>query len=99
MSQAASHLAEDEATLATLTPARLSARGRVGLGVPELRALSLAVRRDIVTMLIDAGSGHSGGPLSCADFGVALFFNELALDPADPAWPGRHLWHFSIGPR
>jgi len=97
MSQAASHLAEDEATLATLSPSRLHAQGRAGLSVAELRALSLSVRRDIVTMLVDAGSGHSGGPLSCADFGTALFFHEMALDPANPAWPGRDFWHFSIG--
>jgi transketolase len=97
MSQALPHLAEDDTVLAALTPARLHAPGRAGLTLPELRAVSLAARRDIITLLIDAGSGHSGGPLSCADFGTVLFFHELNLDPANPDWPGRDFWHFSIG--
>jgi transketolase len=97
MSQAMSDLAQDESILASLTPARLHARGQVGLSVPELRALSLCIRRDIITLLIDAGSGHSGGPLSCADFGTALFFHELNVDPKDPNWRERDFWHFSIG--
>jgi transketolase len=26
-----------------------------------------------------------------------LFFHELNIDPADPTWPERDYWHFSIG--
>jgi transketolase len=65
--------------------------------VEDLRAKALEVRRDIVTLLVDAGSGHTGGPLGIADFGTVLFFHELALDPRDPRWPGRDFWHFSCG--
>jgi transketolase len=82
---------------ARLTPERAHARGRLGFDLEELRAMSLRVRRDIVTMLIDTGSGHSGAPLSCTDFGTVLFFHELNVDPSDPAWPPRDFWHFSIG--
>jgi transketolase len=95
MSQTVPQIAVDAA--AALTPARCHAPGRLDFSLEELRGMSLRIRRDIVTLLIDAGSGHSGGPLSCADFGAVMFFHEMTLDPANPAWPGRDFWHFSIG--
>ncbi len=66
-------------------------------GVAELEAKALDVRRDIITLLAHAQTGHSGGPLSVADFGTALFFHELKIRPEDPGWEGRDFWHFSIG--
>lgn len=96
MSSTLPHTA-DEAVAATLTPERAHARGRLAWSVPELRAMSLLLRRDVITLLMDSGSGHSGGPLSCADFGSVLFFHELNIDPRNPAWPERDYWHFSIG--
>jgi transketolase len=48
-------------------------------------------------MLIEAQSGHTGGPLSCADFCTALAFYEANYDPRNPKWPDRDLWFFSIG--
>jgi transketolase len=71
--------------------------GRLGWSVDRLREKALEVRRDIITLLAKAQSGHSGGPLSSADFGTALFFNELNVDPSRPDWPERDYWHFSIG--
>ena len=71
--------------------------GRLGWSVEQLREKALDVRRDIVTLLAKAQTGHSGGPLSSADFGTALFFHELNIDPANPKWPDRDYWHFSIG--
>jgi transketolase len=55
------------------------------------------VRRDILTLLAHAGTGHSGGSLSCTDFGTALFFHYLNAKPHQPSWPDRDYWHFSIG--
>ncbi len=71
--------------------------GRLAWPAGRLRDMALHVRRDIITLLAKSQTGHSGGPLSCADFGTALFFNELSVDPANPQWPGRDYWHFSIG--
>ena len=71
--------------------------GRLEWPAARLRAKALEVRRDILTLLVQSQSGHTGGPLSAADFGTALFFHELNVDPADPHWPGRDFWHFSIG--
>jgi transketolase len=71
--------------------------GRLGWSADRLREKALDIRRDIITLLAKAQSGHSGGPLSSADFGTALFFSELNIDPANPAWESRDYWHFSIG--
>lgn len=65
--------------------------------VEQLKERALFVRRDIVALLARSQSGHSGGPLSCADFGTVLFFHEMNLDPARLDDPTRDLWHFSIG--
>ena len=72
-------------------------RGRLTWPADRLRDKALHVRRDIITLLSKSQTGHSGGPLSCADFGTALFFNELNIDPRNPNWPERDYWHFSIG--
>jgi transketolase len=71
--------------------------GRLQWPVARLEDKALQIRRDIVTLLSKSQTGHSGGPLSCADFGAALFFHELNVDPANPKWPERDYWHFSIG--
>ena len=71
--------------------------GRLLWPAERLAEKALHIRRDIITLLSKAQSGHSGGPLSCADFGTALFFHELNLDPKHPQWPERDFWHFSIG--
>ena len=83
----------------TRVPERLEAHraGRLLWPVERLREKALEIRRDIITLLIQSQTGHSGGPLSSADFGTALFFHELNVDPRDPAWPERDFWHFSIG--
>ncbi|MFC1563997.1 transketolase [candidate division KSB1 bacterium] len=70
---------------------------RFGLNAEQLKEKAAVIRRDIITMLAEAKSGHSGGPLSVADFGTALFFNEADIDPEDPGWDGRDYIHFSIG--
>jgi transketolase len=88
-----------------VTPEALSASeieasrraGRLQWPVERLTEKALQIRRDIVTLLSKSQTGHSGGPLSCADFGTALFFHELNIDPANPKWPDRDYWHFSIG--
>lgn len=47
------------------------------------------VRQSIIKMLVEAGSGHSAGPLGMADIFTALYFHSLAHDPKNPAWEGR----------
>jgi transketolase len=55
------------------------------------------LRRDILAMLTEAGSGHPGGSLSSAEIVAALFFYKLRFDPQDPRWPGRDRFVLSKG--
>jgi transketolase len=73
------------------------APGRLAWPAEMLQAKALHIRRDIITLLAKSQTGHSGGPLSSTDFGTALFFHELNIDPKNPQWPDRDFWHFSIG--
>ena len=47
------------------------------------------IRQDIIKMLVDAGSGHSSGPLGMADVFTALYFSVLKKRPKSPWWEGR----------
>ena len=44
-----------------------------------------------------AASGHPGGSLSIADILSYLYFAEMKVDPANPAWPGRDRFVLSKG--
>src|SRR5512144_3405504 len=70
---------------------------RLGMAVGDLQERALFVRRDIIALLARSQSGHSGGPLSSADFGTVLFFHEMNVNPRRLDDPGRDMWHFSIG--
>jgi transketolase len=62
-----------------------------------LSGQALTVRRDIVSMLGAAGSGHTGGSLSVADLLTVLYFAELKHDPAQPQWEERDRFVLSKG--
>jgi transketolase len=47
------------------------------------------IRQDIIKMLVEAGSGHSAGPLGMTDVFTALYFNVLKIDPEKPDWEER----------
>ncbi|MBI4373202.1 MAG: transketolase [Candidatus Omnitrophica bacterium] len=47
------------------------------------------IRKDIIRMLTEAGSGHPGGSLSATDILTALYFKVLRHDPKNPKWPDR----------
>ena len=56
----------------------------------ELERRADDMRADIVRMIAEAGSGHPGGSLSCADILAALYFGGvLEHDPENPEWEGR----------
>lgn len=58
----------------------------------DLKSLELKannIRQDIIKMLVEAGSGHSAGPLGMADIFTALYFNILNIDPKNPDWVER----------
>ncbi len=47
------------------------------------------IRQLIIEMLVEAGSGHSAGPLGMADIFSAFYFHILRHDPKNPDWPDR----------
>jgi transketolase len=55
----------------------------------ELREIAKVVRRDVLTMVLEAGSGHVGGSLSCVDILVALYWQVLRIKPDRPTWEDR----------
>lgn len=56
-----------------------------------------AVRRHIVRMICDAGSGHPGGSLSATDIIIALYFHLMRHDPKNPCWADRDRFVASKG--
>jgi len=47
------------------------------------------IRQLIIEMLLEAGSGHSAGPLGMADIFSAFYFHILRHNPQNPNWPDR----------
>ncbi len=54
------------------------------MNTKQLEATCRQVRRDIINMTADAGSGHPGGSLSATEILVALYFSKMNIDPAAP---------------
>lgn len=67
------------------------------LSISELEQKANEVRQDIIQMLVEAGSGHSAGPLGMADVFTALYFNILNHDPKNPGWEERDRLFLSCG--
>ena len=55
----------------------------------ELQEKANTIRESIISMLLEAGSGHTAGPLGMADVFTALYFDVLHHDPHAPEWDGR----------
>jgi transketolase len=67
------------------------------LSIPELEKMAKQLRRDVITMISTAGSGHPGGSLSAADIVTALYFKVMKHNPKDPRWPERDRFVLSKG--
>jgi transketolase len=63
----------------------------------DLQAVAKRLRRDIVTMIGKAGSGHPGGSLSAVEIITALYWRILHHKPSDPQWPDRDRFILSKG--
>lgn len=67
------------------------------LTITQLEQKANDIREDIIRMLVEAGSGHSAGPLDLADIFTALYFDIMNIDPAKPEWPERDIFILSNG--
>jgi transketolase len=65
--------------------------------MPELQQIARKLRRDIVTMIANAGSGHPGGSLSAVEILTTLYFKVLSHRPDDPHWQDRDRFILSKG--
>jgi transketolase len=63
----------------------------------QLQEIARQIRRNIISMITEANSGHPGGSLSAADILTALYFREMRVDPANPAWQERDRFVLSKG--
>jgi transketolase len=63
----------------------------------DLAVVCKRLRRDIVTMIGKAGSGHPGGSLSAVEIVTTLYWKVLHHKPADPAWSKRDRFVLSKG--
>lgn len=63
----------------------------------QMEHTATRIRKDIITMLEHAKSGHSAGPLGLADIFTALYFSILNIDPKNPDWADRDVLFLSNG--
>ena len=67
------------------------------MDIKELQKKAVEVRKGVIVGTHAAKSGHPGGSLSAADIFTYLFFEELNIDPANPAKPDRDRFVLSKG--
>ncbi|MCE1249097.1 MAG: transketolase [Firmicutes bacterium] len=65
--------------------------------VEALEQKSCDIRGDILMMLKEAKSGHSGGSLSSVEILTALYFYKMKHNPMNPDWDGRDYFILSKG--
>lgn len=67
------------------------------LDISKLERIANQLRIDILTMLTEAGSGHTGGSLSCVEIILTIYSYKLRFDPKDPQREDRDRFILSKG--
>ena len=67
------------------------------MNTTELTKVCRQVRRDIIEMTANAGSGHPGGSLSAVELLTSVFYNHMRVDPKNPDDPDRDRFVLSKG--
>ena len=67
------------------------------MNTAELSRVCRQVRRDIINMTANAGSGHPGGSLSAVELMVSVFYNHMRVDPQNPKTENRDRFVLSKG--
>lgn len=63
----------------------------------EIEEIAARVRAYVLIATHHAQGGHVGGPLSCTDMLVAIYFHILRIDPSRPDWEDRDRFILSKG--
>jgi transketolase len=89
----------DPSTSATNISAEVlhSMKDKEAVVVRHLQEIARTLRRHIIKMTAEAGSGHPGGSLSAVEIVTALFFQVLRHHPAEPHWTERDRFILSKG--
>jgi transketolase len=83
--------------MTTATDVRRTGSTAARPALDDLRRTSGEARKLIVRAIHHAGAGHLGGPLSAADLLVALYFDQMRIDPDRPDWLERDRFILSKG--
>lgn len=65
--------------------------------IRSLEETANRIRLDVIEMVVNAGSGHVGGPLGMADIFTVLYFHILKHDPKNSDWLERDRLVLSSG--
>lgn len=65
--------------------------------IKKLEEKAKTIRKHIINMIYEAGSGHPGGSLSCVDILTTLYFYAMRHNPEDPDWADRDIFILSKG--
>lgn len=65
--------------------------------ISDLQKKAVNIRKDILTMLTEAGSGHTGGSLSIVEILISLYYYKLRHNPKNPGWKERDRFLLSKG--
>lgn len=65
--------------------------------IADIQAHAKNIRRNIIKMLTEAGSGHTAGSLDLADILASLYFGVMKYNPNDPDDPNRDIFVLSAG--
>jgi transketolase len=56
------------------------------MNIQELQVKANEIRQDVIKMLVEAGSGHSAGPLGMTDVFTALYFSGVLINNPSSPW-------------
>src|SRR3989344_5190139 len=65
--------------------------------IAKIEEVAIELRKSVIEMLLEAGSGHSAGPLGTEDIFASLYFHILNIDPKNPQMPDRDRLVLSAG--
>ncbi len=67
------------------------------MDVKDLQRKAVTIRQDLLTLIYNGKTGHTGGDLSSADLMVALHYHIMNLRPQEPDFPERDRFILSKG--